>query len=100
MRSIDNKFYHSKEWAACRTSYINEHPLCERCLKQGLIVPAEIVHHKIHLTEENVKDPAIAFGKDNLESVCKTCHNQEHFGYYQLKRWKFIDGELQVEEDS
>lgn len=98
MRSIDNKFYHSKQWADCRNAYISQHPLCERCEAKGLIVPAEIVHHKIHLTEDNYRDPSIALNFDNLESVCRDCHNKEHFGDQTPRRWKFVDGILVVED--
>lgn len=96
MRSIDNKFYKSKEWAACRSSYIAEHSLCERCLAKGQIVPAEIVHHKIYLTPENYQDPSIALNHNNLESLCRDCHNREHFGDKTERRWEFVDGELQT----
>ena len=99
MRSINNKFYHSKEWANLRNMYIQLHPLCERCYAKGFIIPAEIVHHKIHLTEDNVNDPSIALNMDNLESVCRDCHNQEHFGSQEEKRWKFLDGKLVVNDE-
>jgi hypothetical protein len=32
--------------------------------------PAEIAHHKIYLTAENVTDPDIALNPDNLEALC------------------------------
>lgn len=98
MRSINQEFYHSKAWSDCRNAYIAQHPLCERCEAKGLIVPAEIVHHKIHLTEDNYRDPSIALNFDNLESVCRDCHNKEHFGDKTPRRWKFVDGTLVVED--
>lgn len=54
--------------------------LCERCKAQGKYKPAEIVHHKTHLNAENVNDPRIAYGFENLEALCLDCHNAEHFG--------------------
>lgn len=99
MRSIDNSFYHSSEWKACRSAYIKLHPLCEQCESKGLVVPAEIVHHKIHLTETNVKDPSIALNFNNLESVCRDCHNKIHFTSDVERRWSFDkDGNLRVHE--
>lgn len=89
MRSIDNKFYHSKAWSQCRNAYIQSHSLCERCLQKGLIAPSEIVHHKIHLDESNVNDPAVALSFSNLEALCFSCHNQEHFGDKTERRWSF-----------
>jgi hypothetical protein len=46
---------------------------CERC---G--AGAEICHHKIWLTPTNIINPDIAFGWDNLESMCRHCHELEH----------------------
>lgn len=96
MRSIDNKFYKSKEWRDCRASYLSQNPLCERCLRKGLVVPGEIVHHKIHLTTENYLDPTISLSFKNLETVCRDCHNKEHFGDGTERRWEYIDGVLTI----
>ena len=95
MRSIDNRFYKRKAWMECQSTYMESvNRLCERCAKEGKIVPAKIVHHKIHLNAENVNDPAIAYGFDNLEAVCLDCHNTIHFGKSEPKRYQIIDGEL------
>lgn len=101
MRSIDNRFYHSPEWQRCRVAYWSSHPICERCNAQGIITPTEIIHHKIHLTPENMYDPEIAFGFDNLEALCKTCHNKEHFKDIDARRWSFdSDGSLKIKENT
>lgn len=77
-------FYKSWTWRRCREGYLKHvGRLCERCAKHGLIVPAEQVHHKIKLTPENLKDPAIALNWDNLEALCSDCHQAEH----KKKRW-------------
>jgi 5-methylcytosine-specific restriction endonuclease McrA len=90
------KFYKSKEWVACRSSYKAEHPLCERCLAEGRIEPTYIIHHKIYLTVENMTDPTVALNHDNLEALCFDCHNKQHFKKAISSRWKFIDGELKI----
>lgn len=93
MRSIENEFYRRPEWKKCRKAYLQfVSGRCERCLKKGLHVPAEIVHHKIYLTEENVNDPAMAYGFDNLEALCRDCHNEEHFR--DRPRWKIVGGRV------
>lgn len=97
MKSIKHAFYTSREWVLCREAYITSHSLCERCLSKGLVVPAEIVHHKIHLSEDNYRNPSIALNFQNLESLCKDCHNKEHFGEKVEARWSFnSDGEFEM----
>lgn len=71
-------FYNSKAWAKCRRAYLSEHPYCERCQAAGQIVPAEHVHHKIWLTEENISDPTVTLNPDNFEALCHDCHTREH----------------------
>ena len=71
-------FYISDEWRRCRAAYIREHPLCERCAAKGMISPAEQVHHKTYLTQDNLRDPEVALDHKNLEALCRECHQQEH----------------------
>ena len=52
--------------------------LCERCMQEGRYKPAEIVHHKVYLTPENINNPAITLNWDNLEALCRDCHEAEH----------------------
>lgn len=100
MKSIDKTFYNSKAWKVCRAAYLASHSLCERCLKKGEIAPAEIVHHVIHLNKSNVHDPSITLNPDNLEALCMTCHNQEHFAEQTPRRWSFDEyGEFEMRGD-
>lgn len=74
-------FYLSQEWRGARKAYLSAAGyLCERCLKKGLISTATVVHHRIHLTPENIKDPSIRTGWKNLEALCWSCHELEHKG--------------------
>lgn len=52
--------------------------LCERCYKEGLIKPAVIVHHKVHITPNNIGEPSITLNFDNLEALCRECHEEVH----------------------
>ena len=36
------------------------------------------MHHKKHLTPENVLDDNVVYGWDNLELLCIYCHNTVH----------------------
>ena len=69
-----HRFYKSKEWLLARTIKINAtQGKCERCGAIG-----EEVHHKERLTVENVNDTSISLNQDNLELLCRDCHNREH----------------------
>lgn len=73
------QFYFTNAWKKCRKAYFKKvGGLCEKCLAQGLVVPAEIVHHKIHLNAENINDPSITLNFDNLIAECRVHHGQEH----------------------
>jgi len=74
-RPARHKFYNTKQWRTTRQLYISRHPLCEVCMKNGIIKEAEIVHHVKELSDGG--DP-ISF--DNLQSLCKPCHNRLHGG--------------------
>lgn len=94
-RAIDRIFYCSRAWEKCRAEYLKKvNHLCERCLAKGIYEPAVVVHHKVHLTEENFGDPELMLGFDNLEALCSAHHNEEHFGKKKNRRWQFVDGEL------
>lgn len=74
-------FYHSGPWLAVRAqALIRDHETCQICLaafragKMRRPRRATIVHHIIPRTER----PDLELDLDNLQSVCATCHNQEH----------------------
>ena len=81
MEAYARAFYLSQAWRSCRESYLKKvGGLCERCLRKGQYVPAEIVHHKKHITPQNITDPRITLSFDNLEALCWSCHETEHKG--------------------
>ena len=79
MKEFARSFYSSKAWQRTRKAYAkSKGNLCEICLAKGMIKPAEIVHHKIELTPENISDPNVALNWDNLQCVCRDCHAKIH----------------------
>ena len=71
-----HKFYHSKAWLKCRRAYGDSRNwICERCGDA-----AAQVHHRVYLTDANLRDPDVALNWDNLELLCDVCHAQEHHG--------------------
>lgn len=94
-------FYVSWAWRRCRKSFAeSKGNLCEKCLKRGIIEPGSKdrpleVHHKIPLTESNYKDPKISLNWDNLQLLCKSCHDAEK--ERRQKRWKIgADGRIRI----
>ena len=71
----ERQFLHSTTWRRIRDYKLSKNPLCERCEKQELTVPAVLVHHKDGNELHN--HPV------NLESLCNDCHEKEH----KKERW-------------
>lgn len=71
------QFYNSKAWKRCRKSYIDgrimiDGGMCEECHEElGFIL-----HHKVSLTPKNIHNPEISLNHDNLQWVCKVCHDK------------------------
>lgn len=84
-------FYVSAEWKRCRRGFISyKRGLCERCLAKGLIVPGNHVHHKVYLTPENINKPDVALNWDNLELLCKNCHEEVHSSLHSHDRGRMV----------
>lgn len=78
-RDFAREFYNSQAWKNTRAAYTaSVGGLCERCKAKGRLTPAEIVHHKTHLTPENITDNSITLGWANLEALCRDCHGEVH----------------------
>lgn len=88
MREFAEQFYSSRAWKQTRAAYKKSvGGLCERCLKKGLYHPAVIVHHKVYISPENINNPEISLNFENLEALCRECHEDEHtkrVGRYKL----------------
>ena len=85
-------FYVSWRWRKCRIAFAkSKGNICEECLARGIIEagskdrPLE-VHHKIPLTPENIHDPKVTLNWDNLQLLCKTCHEAKKDK--KPKRWR------------
>lgn len=87
-RSVPKSFYNGPAWQACRSSYLELHPLCEDCLLRGILTPAEHVHHMTWLTPDNWQDAAVALNHANLRALCVSCHTAAHNQGEHPKRWK------------
>ena len=61
-----------------RDTYIKEHPLCEDCLNEGKVVPAEDIHHIRSPFQNGECNKALLLDYNNLMALCKQCHNKRH----------------------
>ena len=91
MKPYAEAFYKSKAWTDCREAYARSvGGLCERCLRDGRFTAGEIVHHKTHITPENITDPRVTLSWDNLELVCRRAmqlNTQEGKSGTRLTKW-------------
>lgn len=72
-------FYTSSKWRRARKAYTKAAGgLCERCKKKGLYEPGTTVHHIIRLNADNIDNPDITINFNNLELLCRNCHEEEH----------------------
>ena len=69
-RPESHRLYHTPQWRRLRSSYLEDHMLCER----GCGRFAVIVHHKT----PHDGDFGIFMDYANLEALCRPCHNREH----------------------
>lgn len=63
---------YGRAWKRIRDRQMREHPLCEECLRKGLLVPTEEVHHKLPLSEGGTHE------RSNLICLCRSCHMKAH----------------------
>lgn len=81
--------YNTTMWRRLRKARLIEHPLCEKCLEEGRVTPAETVHHVIPISQAGSKLEAmdIAFDSNNLMSLCRKCHEEIHANDHR-EQWK------------
>lgn len=79
-RKIRQSFYNTSEWHTLRGQYISEHPLCEKCLKEGKTVPVAHIHHKVSFMKglNDVDRWRLFLDVSNLQALCVQCHLDEH----------------------
>ena len=75
-----NEIYQSREWRELRVAKYRANPLCELCLKEGVVHSTEAIHHIHPIEESSTKEEMRkwAFMWSNLLSVCKYHHAKIH----------------------
>lgn len=80
--------YKKAEWLRVRRYVIERaHGLCEECLRQGRIQAGVEVDHVVPLDEENWQNWDIAYNPENLQLLCRDCHNLKHGRISSLQRF-------------
>ena len=64
---------YNAEWRRARKAFLQKHPLCVQCLKEGFIIPAMVVDHII----PHRGDQKLFWDEQNWQPLCKNCHDQK-----------------------
>lgn len=71
------EFYNSSAWQKLRRYVLaRDHHLCQECLGEKRITPADVVHHLVPISE----DWGRRLDSGNCVSLCASCHNRIHSG--------------------
>ena len=62
---------YNRRWQKARKSYLEAHPLCVQCAKQGKYVRATVVDHII----PHRGDEKLFWDQNNWQALCKNCHD-------------------------
>lgn len=63
---------YGRAWKRIRDKFVSEHPFCEVCYGNGILVETEEVHHKIPLSKGGTHE------RSNLIALYKSCHARIH----------------------
>lgn len=66
-----HRLYNTKRWYRLRYHQLQKQPLCEFHLKRNQIISATVVDH----VKPHKGDEALFHDPDNLQSLCKRCHD-------------------------
>lgn len=69
-RDPETRRRYGRAWKRIRDKYMATHPLCEQCLMDGKLTPAQEIHHIIPLAHGG------AHVESNLMALCTTCHSR------------------------
>lgn len=91
-------FYNSKSWKKLRALKLANNPICEHCLKEDKLTPAQMVDHIQPITLTNTE---LFLEYDNLQSLCNNCHRIKTLGsrskYSKLKEGERLKEQMETE---
>ena len=62
---------YGSRWRKESRRFLQAHPLCEQCAKQGRYVKATVVDHR----QPHRGDPCLFWDESNWQALCKRCHD-------------------------
>lgn len=71
-RSAAKRGYGSR-WQRASKRYLQSHPLCAKCAKDGRYTKATVVDHIV----PHRGDPALFWDESNWQPLCKPCHDHK-----------------------
>lgn len=72
VRSAASRGYNNA-WRKASRQFLQAHPLCEECKRQGRYVKATVVDHIV----PHRGDQKLFWARDNWQALCKRCHDQK-----------------------
>lgn len=89
-------FYLSKAWKQLRQAALErDNYECQHCKEQGKVTTKANAILEVDHIKEIEHRPDLARDLDNLQTLCKDCHNKKHnrFGFRKRKKNKWQDDE-------
>jgi 5-methylcytosine-specific restriction protein A len=72
-RPSAHKQGYTRQWSVFRLNWLSDHPLCVKCLEQGLYVSATEVDHIV----PHCGDMEKFWDESNVQSLCEPCHSRK-----------------------
>ena len=60
-------------WRKARKAFLQLHPLCAECMKEGKLTPATVVDHIV----PHRGAPRLFWDEKNWQPLCKDCHDRK-----------------------
>lgn len=72
--------YNTPQWKNLSKAFKMANPLCEECLKKGIIKEAQHIHHiqSFMSVDDELRRMELAYDWNNLQSLCVECHQIKH----------------------
>ncbi len=83
-RSGAGRGYNAR-WRRESKKFLQLHPLCEECLKEGKATTATVVDHIV----PHRGDPKIFWDRSNWQALCKRCHDEKTMKYDSHPAYKY-----------